>query len=74
MGRIWVRVKPNKNEQKIIKISDEELEVWLRSEPKNNKANEELVVLLSKYYHINQKDIRILRGHRSRLKLLEIKK
>lgn len=67
--RITVKVKPKSKERKIIKISDKEFIVYLKSEPKKGKANEELLRVLREYFGRN---VRIVSGFTSRIKVIEI--
>ncbi len=67
--RIKVKVKPKSKERKIIKVSDNEFIVYLKSEPKKGRANEELINFLSSYF---KKKAKIIRGFTSRTKIVEI--
>ena len=70
--QITGKVKPNSKEQKIIEEVDGSLTIRLKSPPVDGKANEELIKVLSKKYHIPKSYIRIKSGVSSRLKLIEI--
>ena len=70
--QITVKVKPNSKEQKIIEEVDGSLTIRLKSPPVDGKANEELIKVLSKKYHIPKSYIRIKSGISSRQKLIEI--
>ena len=70
--QISVKVKPNSKEQKIIEEVDGSLTIRLISPPVDGKANEELIKVLSKKYHIPKSYIRIKSGISSRQKLVEI--
>ena len=67
---IKVKVKPNSREQEIIKISDKEYIVRIRNPPTKGKANKELLDLLKSYF--KNKKIRIIKGEKSREKVLKI--
>lgn len=67
--KIKIRVKPNSSKQKIEK-NDEGYIVFLKSHPKDNKANLELIKLLSKFF--KTKKIKIKSGLNSRNKMIEI--
>jgi len=45
---------------------------FLKSRPKNNKANIELTKLLAKHFKVSSSHIRIIRGHNSKEKLIEV--
>jgi uncharacterized protein len=69
---INVRVKANHSEQKIESFGDLRYLVYLKSEPENNKANIELINLLSHYFKIPAKNIKIKSGLTSRDKIIEL--
>ena len=66
--KIKVKVKPNSKEQSIEKKENFYL-VKLKSLPKDNKANLELIKLLKKHF---KKDVKIKSGFTSRRKIVEI--
>ena len=68
--KIKVRVKPGSGKSEVIKISDDEYVVYLKSRAEDNKANLELVKSLHKYF---KSPVRIDRGIKSRNKIVEIK-
>ncbi|MEK6873763.1 MAG: DUF167 domain-containing protein [Nanoarchaeota archaeon] len=69
---ISVKVKPKSGKQEMIKIDDNMYLVYLKSEPEDNKANIELISLVSKYFNTNHSNVIIKRGLRSRNKILEV--
>lgn len=68
-----IKVKPNSENQEIIKINETEYIVNLKSFPEDNKANIELLKLLKKYFKVEVKDIKIIKGKKSKNKVIEIK-
>ena len=66
---IKVRVKPSSKRQEIIKGEENNLVVYLKSAPKDNKANTELIKLLHKYFN---KPVRIKSGLSSKNKIIEV--
>jgi len=67
-----IKVKPNSSFQRVDQISEKEYKIYLKSKPENNKANIELVNLLSKHFKMNVINIKILKGKSSRNKIVEI--
>ena len=65
---------PRAKKAEIIKMENGDLKVKLISAPIKNKANEELIELLSEYYQVNKSAIKIKHGIHVREKLIEIKK
>ena len=68
---IKVKVRPKSNKQEIEKINNNEYIVNLKSKAEDNKANIELIKLMKK--HLKQ-DIRIVKGLKSRNKIIETEK
>jgi uncharacterized protein (TIGR00251 family) len=64
-----VKVKPNAKESRIEKINDSYV-VYVKASPQDNKANIEVVKLLKKYF---SKDVIIVRGLKSKNKIVEVK-
>lgn len=46
--------------------------IKLKSLPKNNKANIELIKLLSKHFNVSQKNIKIKHGLTNKNKIVEV--
>lgn len=69
--KIQVVVKVGSSKNNISKEGDI-YTIRLRSKPVKNSANIELVNLLSKYFGISKTSIKILRGLKSKTKLIEI--
>jgi len=64
-----VKLHPNSSQEKIMKISEKEYEIWIKEKPLDNKANIELIKLLKKYF---KKDIEIISGFKSKKKIIEL--
>lgn len=70
--KIAISVKPNSGKSEIEKLDDGSFVVRLKSAPVDGKANEELVRLLSKYFHVPQTSICITRGSNGKKKIVDI--
>lgn len=70
--KIAVRVKPNARQEKIEKTGDV-FTVYVKEPPKNNKANKAVISLLAEYFKTPKSNICILKGLKSRQKVIEIK-
>ena len=68
---INVKVRPNSKEERIVKIADGEYEIDLTEKAEDNRANIELINLLSKEFNVDFRKIRI-KNPRSRKKIVEI--
>ena len=67
-----VKVKPGSSQEKVVKVGEDELIVYLRAKPHDGEANVALVKLLAKYFDMPKTAIEIVRGYRSRLKIVEL--
>ena len=69
--RVKVRVKPGSKRVKVERVGDT-LVVSVKSPAREGKANAELSEVLAEYYGVPKSRVRIIRGHRSRDKVVEI--
>jgi hypothetical protein len=69
-----VKIQPNAKKNKIvekIKIDDQEyFKIKIKAPAVDNKANQELISFLSQNFNIPQKNIKILKGEKNSLKVL----
>jgi len=70
---IEVKVKTSSIESKIEKIGSNYL-VSLNNKPHNNKANIELIDIISSYFNIPKSSVNIIHGLKGKKKLIEVKK
>lgn len=77
MSKYLIKVKPGSSQEKIIETSPAsddspaELTIYLRAKPHDGEANISLIKLLSKHYNVPRTGIKIIRGHKSRTKVVE---
>ena len=71
--KIHVKVKPNSSEQKIVNFGEFRYLVYVKSPAEDDKANIELINLLSKHLGVPPKSLHIIFGRTSHDKILEIK-
>ena len=67
--KIKIRIHPNSSQEKVIKISEEEYEVWLNQPPFEGKANKSLEKLLKKYFGVG---VKIIKGLKSKIKIVKL--
>lgn len=72
MTRYQVTVKPGSSQEKIVQTGDGELTVYLRAKPHDGEANAALIKILAKHFKVPKTSIAITRGHKSRLKTIEL--
>ena len=69
---LQVRVQPKARRNSIEVVEGSKLKVYVTAAPEGGKANDAVVALLAKSLGISKSHIRILRGDKSRDKLLDI--
>ncbi len=72
--KLNVYVSPGAKRSEVVGMDGEFLRVKVSSPPKEGKANAELVELLSEFFRVPKSCIRILRGERSRKKVIEVER
>ncbi len=70
--RVKLRVFPRAKKAQI-KNCQEILKVYLHSPAVEGRANKELIGALAKYYNTKKYNITIVRGHKSKDKIVEIR-
>ena len=66
---LFIKLHPSSSQEKIIKISEDKYEVWIKEKPLDNKANIYLEKFLKKYF---KKSAKIKSGFTSKNKIVEI--
>lgn len=69
---INVKVKPHSGKQEIKRISEGDYVISLKKPVKDNKANLELIKLLSKELKVPSKNINIIKGLTGKNKIIKI--
>ncbi len=70
--KVKVCVKPRANKSEVVGYEDDCLVVKVTSPPIGGRANDELIKLLKKYF--KAKRVRIIKGEKERVKIVEIEK
>ncbi len=70
--RISVRAKPGSKKEEVKELAPDRLEVKVSAPPEKGSANERVIELLAEHYGVRRSAVKILRGHSSREKLIEI--
>lgn len=69
---LTIKINPNASKTEIIDAQEGMLKIKVAAPPDKNKANEKLIEFLSEHFKVPKSKIRILSGHTSRLKRVEI--
>lgn len=70
--RIYVRVVPRASRDAIEQLSEHEYRIQLTTPPIKGKANEKLIEILSKHFHVARSLIVIAGGKSARTKIVDI--
>ena len=70
---IEVKVIPNSKKRIVIK-DNEKFKVYVKKPAVDNKANEDAVELLAEFFNVKKSNIKIVKGEKSRNKLIEVLK
>ncbi|MAZ40545.1 hypothetical protein CL654_00300 [bacterium] len=69
---IKVRVLSESKKEEVKEINSDTLVVQIKEKPERNRANKKIVALLNSYYNITSGSARIITGHKSAHKIIEI--
>ena len=67
-----ITVKPGTSQEKIVETAPGEFTVYLRAKAHDGEANDALIKVLSKHFKVPKTSIKILRGTKSRQKIIEL--
>jgi len=70
--KIFARVKPNSKVERVEKISGSEFILYVKAAAREGRANEAVRELLSEYFKIPRSQINIIKGHKSKNKIISI--
>lgn len=71
--KIRVKVKPNSSKQSVESFGADRYLVHVKSEPENDKANIEMIKLLSKHLGVPEKSFNITFGRTGHEKIIDIR-
>ena len=71
--RLSVQVLPNAKNTEVVGLLDGSLKIRLKAQPIEGQANEELIRFIATQIKVPKKQISVVRGITSRLKVVEIK-
>ena len=72
--KVFVKVKTKSKTAKVEQIDADHFEVWVNKPPVDGEANQSVIELLAKHLKIPKSNFVIVRGTKSRIKVLEIRK
>jgi hypothetical protein len=69
---LTVRAHPGSREAKVEKLGEGEYKVYVLAPPEKGEANREVVAALADYFRLPASRLRIIRGEKSRVKLIAL--
>lgn len=69
--KIYVKVHPKSKQEKIKRIDESHLEVWVRQAPDKGQANQAVVEAVADFLGVSKSSVRVVSGATSRNKVLE---
>ena len=70
--KIFVKTKPNAKEESIKKLSETNFEICIKEPPVKGLANAAITKALARHFGVAQSAVKILSGHTSRKKVIQI--
>ena len=70
--QIRVRVTTNSRKVVVSRLGEFDFEVRVDARPSEGKANKRLIEILSEYFGVSKSNVRILKGQKSREKIVEV--
>ena len=70
--KIIAKIKPNSRKEEIKKIDDKNFIVAVKEPPIDGKANKAIVKALAGYFNVSSSAVRIVSGHASKQKVIQI--
>jgi len=70
--KIAVKVKPNSRQERVDVVGKNEFILHVKSPPKEGRANQAAIELLSEYFSVPKSNISLVRGLKSKNKVFEI--
>ncbi|MBI4212963.1 MAG: DUF167 domain-containing protein [Chloroflexi bacterium] len=72
MARVTVRVHPRAHEDRVVEVSEGQLEVWTRAPTVDGRANEAVCRAIADSLGLARTRVRLVAGGRSRMKIVQI--
>jgi len=71
--KIFVKAKPRAKIEKVEKVDDKNFVVFVKELPIKGRANQAIINALAKYFKTSPSRVKIISGHTSKQKVIEIK-
>jgi hypothetical protein len=67
-----IKAKPSSQKEEVVKLNKNTFKVFVKEPPVKGRANQAIINLLANYFHIAKSQIRIVKGEKSREKVIMI--
>ncbi len=67
-----IKAKPSSQKEEVVKLNNNTFKVFVKEPPVKGRANQAIINLLANYFHIAKSQIRIVKGEKSREKVIMI--
>ena len=67
-----IKAKPSSQKEEVVKLNKNTFKVFVKEPPVKGRANQAIINLLANYFHIAKSQIRIIKGEKSREKIIMI--
>ena len=71
--KVFVKAKPSSKKESIKKLSETNFEICVKEPPVKGRANAAIMTALARHFGVPLSSIRIISGHASRQKIVEIR-
>lgn len=72
--RITITVKPNSKQVPLVVNNSGDIVVYVRQQAIGGRANEAVIELLAEYYDVPKTRVKIIKGHSTHRKVVEVEK
>jgi len=70
--KIFVKVKPRAKIEKVERVDDKNFTVFVKEPPIKGRANQAIIRALAEYFKTSSSRVKIISGHTSKQKVIEI--
>lgn len=70
--RIYVKIHPKTSQNRVVKNSENEYEVWVTAPPVDGAANEMLQKVLADYFGVAKSCVSIVGGKTAKTKIIDV--
>ncbi|MEZ4180101.1 MAG: DUF167 domain-containing protein [Candidatus Doudnabacteria bacterium] len=72
MTKLFVTAHPNSKNPRLIELSQNSYQIYIATSPIDGKANQQIINVLAKHLKVAKSRLQLVRGHKSKQKVLEL--